>query len=235
MTYIEFINNILNTRGRFNCGNEYHERHHIIPKCCGGTDDEDNLIDLFPREHYIAHKLLAEENPEHVGLAAALHLMTFGGADHQDRYLPTPEEYEEAKLRFVRLTKERFKDKTNHPNWGKHLSEETKEKIRQGNYGNKNSLGRIMSEETRKKIGDANRNPSEETRQKMSKSQKEIHKGDKSSSAKKVIRLSDGKIYSCGLYAAEENGINYSTFKSRIQRQIGDFKYYDVWLNELEK
>jgi hypothetical protein len=32
MTYQEFIDNILNTRGRFSCGNEYHERHHIKPK-----------------------------------------------------------------------------------------------------------------------------------------------------------------------------------------------------------
>ena len=35
-TYEEFIRNILNIRGRFNCGEEYHERHHIIPKCCEG-------------------------------------------------------------------------------------------------------------------------------------------------------------------------------------------------------
>ena len=47
MSYAEFIQNILDTRGRFACGEEYHERHHIIPKCCGGTDDEYNLIDLL--------------------------------------------------------------------------------------------------------------------------------------------------------------------------------------------
>ena len=29
ITYQDFIQNILNTRGRFNCGDEYHERHHI--------------------------------------------------------------------------------------------------------------------------------------------------------------------------------------------------------------
>ena len=56
MTYIEFINDILNTRGRFACGDEYHERHHIIPKCMDGSNNEDNLIDLFAREHFVAHK-----------------------------------------------------------------------------------------------------------------------------------------------------------------------------------
>lgn len=31
LTYKQFIDNILRTRGRFNCGEEYHERHHILP------------------------------------------------------------------------------------------------------------------------------------------------------------------------------------------------------------
>ena len=34
------------------------ERHHIIPKSCGGTDVADNLVDLTVREHYIVHLLL---------------------------------------------------------------------------------------------------------------------------------------------------------------------------------
>ena len=65
MTYKEFIDNILNTRGRFAIPkNEYKERHHIIPKCMGGNNEKDNLIDLYAREHFIAHKLLVEENPD---------------------------------------------------------------------------------------------------------------------------------------------------------------------------
>ena len=46
-TYKEFINSILESRGRFACGGEYYERHHIIPKCIGGTNDEENLIDFI--------------------------------------------------------------------------------------------------------------------------------------------------------------------------------------------
>lgn len=63
MTYNQFIDDILDKRGRFIYGEEYHERHHIIPKCCGGTNDEKNVIDLLAEEHYMAHKLLALENP----------------------------------------------------------------------------------------------------------------------------------------------------------------------------
>lgn len=35
--YQAFIQNILNTRGRFNCGDEHHECHHIVLRCMGGT------------------------------------------------------------------------------------------------------------------------------------------------------------------------------------------------------
>src|SRR5210317_2591252 len=36
----------------------YVERHHIIPKSCGGSNDKDNLVPLTAREHYIVHMLL---------------------------------------------------------------------------------------------------------------------------------------------------------------------------------
>lgn len=39
---------------------EYSERHHIVPKSMGGSDDSDNLVVLSGREHFIAHKLLAK-------------------------------------------------------------------------------------------------------------------------------------------------------------------------------
>lgn len=71
LTYQAFIGNILQTRGRFACGDEYHERHHIVPKCLGGTNEENNLIDLFAREHFEAHRLLALEHPENNGLQYA--------------------------------------------------------------------------------------------------------------------------------------------------------------------
>ena len=64
MTYTRFIKGILDERGRFGIPEgEYKERHHITPKCLGGTNDEENLIDLYAREHYIAHKLLVQDNP----------------------------------------------------------------------------------------------------------------------------------------------------------------------------
>lgn len=36
----------------------YYEKHHIIPKSCGGTDEASNLVLLTPKEHFICHLLL---------------------------------------------------------------------------------------------------------------------------------------------------------------------------------
>jgi hypothetical protein len=37
----------------------YYERHHIVPRCMGGGDEEENLIYLTAEDHYMAHMLLA--------------------------------------------------------------------------------------------------------------------------------------------------------------------------------
>ena len=38
----------------------YYEKHHIIPKSLGGNNDENNLVKLTPREHFICHWLLVK-------------------------------------------------------------------------------------------------------------------------------------------------------------------------------
>lgn len=153
--YEEFIKNILETRGRFACGDEYHERHHIIPRCLGGSNEEENLIDLFAREHFEAHRLLALENPDNKSLAYAWTMMSWIKTDSQDRYQVTPEEYEDAKKRFSELSKLRKGIKIGP------FSEEHKRKIGEAHKG------KVVSEETRKKLSESHKNPSEETRRKI--------------------------------------------------------------------
>ena len=70
--YSLLVNKALD-REKPNC---YTEKHHIIPKCMGGTDDSSNLVVLTAREHFIAHQLLAMMHPEVCGLALAVKLMT---------------------------------------------------------------------------------------------------------------------------------------------------------------
>lgn len=45
------------TRSNLEC---YVEKHHVIPKALGGTDESTNLVNLTAREHFIAHMLLAK-------------------------------------------------------------------------------------------------------------------------------------------------------------------------------
>lgn len=118
MTYQEFIQNILDERGRFEIPNgEYHERHHILPKCMGGTNDKNNLIDLTAQEHYEAHKLLAEENPENAGLLYARHMMTHGGGSSKKRIVQNAEEYAEARKKYAEYISEHFSGENN-PSYG---------------------------------------------------------------------------------------------------------------------
>lgn len=137
MNYNEFIQNILNTRGRFGCGESYHERHHITPKCLGGTNEDENLIDLYAREHYEAHKLLAEENPHECSLQYAWWMMSHSFNKHREKYIVTEEEYTRAKESFSNIMTNRV------------VSDDTRKKL------SLVSKGKKVSEKTKKKMSDA--------------------------------------------------------------------------------
>ena len=164
MTYNEFIDNILSTRGRFACGEEYHERHHIVPKCMGGSNDEDNLIDLYAREHFMAHKLLAQENPNNKELIYAWHCMSVVKRYNVDRYELSPEEYEESRIAYSNMIsqvmKERLSIPENNPFYNRRHSDEAKRiigeksKERLSNPENNPMFGKHQTDESKKKIGE---------------------------------------------------------------------------------
>ena len=53
----------------------YKEKHHIVPRCMNGNDEENNLIFLTPEEHFVAHELLVKIYPEEYRLIFALIIM----------------------------------------------------------------------------------------------------------------------------------------------------------------
>lgn len=55
---------------------EYTEKHHIVPLCLGGYDKKENIVELTPEEHYVAHQLLVKIYPNHRGLVWAALMMT---------------------------------------------------------------------------------------------------------------------------------------------------------------
>lgn len=156
-TYKEFIENIINTRGQWNLLEDY-EMHHIIPKCLGGESDyidntgngrfkkfskNKNCIYLTYKEHYIAHKLLALENPNNGHLVLAwnmMHINTRG-----DNHFISEEEYS-----FLRSKLSKNISKINS---GRKLTPEQKEKIGNSVKGHKNGMyGKKHKKESVEKI-----------------------------------------------------------------------------------
>ena len=56
----------------------YSEKHHIVPKCMGGSDEQNNLVSLTPEEHYVAHQLLIKIFPNNSKLINAAIMMISG-------------------------------------------------------------------------------------------------------------------------------------------------------------
>lgn len=52
-----------------------YEKHHIIPKALGGSDLQDNLVLLTPREHLIAHLCLVKIHPKNHAMIKAAMIM----------------------------------------------------------------------------------------------------------------------------------------------------------------
>ena len=83
----------------------YKERHHIIPKCMGGTDDRGNLVELTAREHYICHRLLVRIHPNNSKLIRAFWGMSNQKNKGRDCKV-TSKAYAESKELFSRIQSE---------------------------------------------------------------------------------------------------------------------------------
>jgi hypothetical protein len=62
-------------------GYVYYEKHHIIPRCLGGSEDKSNLAYLTAEEHWIAHLLLVKINPGVDSLIYACQAMSMTGGN----------------------------------------------------------------------------------------------------------------------------------------------------------
>jgi hypothetical protein len=101
----------------------YVEKHHIVPKCMGGLDVKENLVELTAREHFLCHRLLCEIYPKEPKLWYALWLMAIGKRKwiESTPYNISSKEYERIKLEFIEHRK------------GKPISKQHKTKISKSN------------------------------------------------------------------------------------------------------
>ena len=158
----------------------YYESHHIIPKSLGGTGNSKqwrthkNIILLTAREHFICHWLLLNMYPDNDSLIFSFWAMCSLENNKQTRHIPSSRIIEYSKLKMSECKKGRI------GYWkGKHLSEETKLKIRESKRG-------VAIHSDTNKIKAANRSKgnsyrlgmkqSEESKQLMSESHKNRYK-----------------------------------------------------------
>ena len=145
-----YYNIINNAKSRTLPTNTYTEKHHIIPKSLGGSNDKTNLVKLTAREHFICHLLLPKMTVGLAkrGMAYASWQMTF--ADNRSRYKPTARIYELIKTQLSTAYKGIPKTKLH---WlGKKHTIETKQKqseLKQGKnnpmYGRKHTADAMLS------------------------------------------------------------------------------------------
>lgn len=135
---------------------DYKESHHIIPKCLGGKDDKENIVDLTAREHYLCHWLLWKIHKSSKLAHAFWKMMSIGPG--QER-IYTSHAYNSAKAAHVSEMRTLVGSKNHF--YGKKHSQETK------NLLSKKALTRgspwdKRSEESKKKYLDAVRRPKSE-------------------------------------------------------------------------
>lgn len=74
MDYQKIYNSLVE-RGQSRKLDCYVEKHHIVPRCLGGSDDNSNLVELTPEEHYVAHQLLVRIHANNYKLIRAAIMM----------------------------------------------------------------------------------------------------------------------------------------------------------------
>lgn len=177
--YYSIIGNRANNPHPKNC---YTEKHHIIPKSFGGSNDISNLVRLSAREHFLVHWLLTKmcESTDHkIKMNHAL-LRLMNASESLELHKWSKWQYEVAKSKKSIALKEARKNGKD-PRLGKKHSLESKEKMRKAKLGVKRKpehceylKTRLVTDETRKKLSKAltGRVFSEESRKKSSNTQK---------------------------------------------------------------
>ena len=192
MDYAAHYNRLID-RSKDRVNSSYTERHHIVPKCMGGSDENSNIAVLTAEEHFMAHKLLAVIHPHVEGLVYAAVQMSAVGRGQTGR--SNNKVYGWLRKKHIKVLAERMggnsfakgntlsqetRSKMSNSKKGHKHSEETKRKIRESNVRTKAKNPVFVSVETREKLSKAGKGRtsamkgkihSEETRNKMSASQ----------------------------------------------------------------
>lgn len=182
---------------RFTIGGEYYERHHIIPRSMGGSDDPSNIATLTAREHYICHWLLYKihRNKE---MASAWYFMQYHSSGLS--YVSRTFEYAR-KYRSLHMT-------------GSKLSDEHRKNISLA------GMGRIGGEKQRKVAADSNRSRvwTDEMRTKASDARAGRFVRGSHQRAVAVMIVESGMRFDCMTDAADYLGVTKASIQNAITR-----------------
>lgn len=174
--YTNWYYSLVNQAKIRNIDLEYSEKHHIIPKCLGGSSNKDNLVKFTAREHFVAHLLLTRmlNGPAKRKMIFALFRMTSGN-NKQQRYNLNNRSYE--------IIKKKMREEIKAQNAGKWLTEEQQQNFYKAVSGRTPwNKGKSMPKEFgqkismyRKNLQSTNKIITDEIRQKISKTIKTLH------------------------------------------------------------
>lgn len=184
----------------------YKERHHVIPRCVGGGDEANNLVDLTADEHFVAHELLVKMFPEERALIFALKRMTHFSRrlriDHADL----------SRRRLYTWSRKALAAAISQMNSGRVRTKEANAGTSAGLRGKKKSpehrakiVAALRTPERQAKLLEATRRPkSEEHRRKISEGGRTAWKSSPGrrlqqiANLKKRIRSREAKLLDCG-------------------------------------
>lgn len=221
----------------------YTEKHHIVPRCLNGSDEDSNLVLLSYKEHIIVHMLLYSIYPDNRDLFLSFSLLV--QLDPREGLLDLSvsldylEDLKITRSEFMRGEKNPMKNpeisvKVSAAKKGKegsfkghHHSEETKKILSQrtkdlGWTGDKHPMfGKHHTQETKDKISKANKGKS--LGQKLS----EKHKRSISEGKKRKVIGPDGTIYNSVAETAKAVGVGRDVISRYINHKPEKgFKYY---------
>jgi hypothetical protein len=119
-----YFNIIQRAQSRVLLEGMYFEKHHIIPKSLGGSNDSKNIAQLTAREHFICHLLLVkmtEGANKHKMIYAAWQMAHNSIRNKKRDYKVTARQYATLKVDYAKMRKEKPG-----PRRGVKLSDETK-------------------------------------------------------------------------------------------------------------
>lgn len=220
MNYLKIYNQIIDrAKERILEQDVYTEKHHIIPKCIGGTNDFNNIVVLTGREHFICHRLLVKIYPNNKKLIHSFWMMSNCRKDN--RYIPSSRAYNEAKILHSKAISEHLigkklskltKDKISKANLGKKRTEEQRENISNSLKGKPNGWnGRKHSEKAKQKMTEAKigTKASEETKLKMSASKiGKKHSEEAKQNMSKGMKGITKRKYECDICKKLIGGLN---------------------------